>query len=515
MTVPGQLRRGFLAGMAPIAALALGLVLAIGLAATVVRITAPTAPVPATMTSVEASAPPRPSCAGTRVPAGDSVQAAIDRGPPRATLCLGRGVHRLHEALVPKAGQRLIGEPGAVLNGAVPVSSFRRAGTGWVADDVVPTTPAVIGVCMPGYHGCRYSEAVFLDGRPLWRVTALSELGAGEFYQDYPAEQLRIADDPTGHQVEVARAKAAIDGPAAGVTVRGLVVEKFANDAQRGAITGGSDWTIEGNEVRFNHGVGIQTPTARRVTVLGNHVHHNGQLGIAGWRTAEAIYAGNELAFNNTAGFYNADWEAGGGKWTESTRLTVRDNHVHDNRAVGLWFDLGNNDVTVEGNRIERNDSDGIRYEISYRAAIRDNTVTGNGFKEPTAGVNGAGIMVSSAREVEVSGNLVDTNFNGIILRQDDRGTGPLGAYVLQDTWVHDNRVVMRRGTTGLSSSEESSYSSRRNRFRDNRYTVVGSDATSFRWRGAELTWAQWRQQGHDLGGTYSREGVGRAIASR
>jgi hypothetical protein len=94
-------------------------------------------------------------------------------------------------------------------------------------------------------------------------------------------------------------------------------------------------------------------------------------------------------------------------------------------------------------------------------------------------------------------------------------GPGPLGPYVLQNTWMHDNRVVMRRGTTGLSSSDERSYSSRRNQFRDNRYTVIGFDATSFAWGGAELTWAQWRQQGQDLGGTYSREGAGRAIASR
>jgi parallel beta-helix repeat protein len=492
--------------MVPTTPLALALLLTIGLLGAVATLTAPTTKPPV---------PSSPSCAGERVPAGDSVQAAIARSPAGATICLGKGVHRLGRALVPRAGQRLIGEPGAVLNGAVPVSSFRRAGTSWVARGVVPTAPTTNGVCMPGYSGCRYSEAVFYDGRPLWRVTTLSALGPGEFYQDHLTGLLHLADDPTGHQVEVARAKGAIDGPAAGVTVRGLVVERFANDAQRGAVTGGSDWTIEGNEVRFNHGVGIQTPAAHRVRVLGNHVHHNGQLGIAGWRTADAVYAGNELAFNNTAGFYNADWEAGGGKWTESSRLTVRDNHVHDNRAVGLWFDLGNVDVTVEGNRIERNDSDGIRYEISYRAAIRGNTVSGNGFKEPTGGVNGAGIMVSSARDVEVSGNLVATNFNGITLRRDDRGAGPLGAYVLQNTWVHDNRVVMGRGTTGLSSSDASSYSARRNRFRDNRYTVVGSDATSFAWRGAELTWAQWRRQGHDLGGSYRRAGVGRAIASR
>jgi parallel beta-helix repeat protein len=455
--------------------------------------------------TTKASAPPAPSCTGVRVLAGNSVQAAIDSNPNGAMVCLGTGVHRLSKALVPKAGQRLVGEPGAVLSGAVLVGSFSRTGTSWVARGVVPTSPSTNGVCMPGYSGCKYSEAVFHDSRPLWRVTSLSELGPGRFYQDYQAGTLYIADDPTGHQVEVARAKAAVNSSAPAVTVRGLVVEKFANDAQRGAITGGSDWTIERNEVRFNHGVGIQTPAAQRAKVLDNRIHHNGQLGVAGWRTTDSVYEGNELAFNNTAGFYNADWEAGGGKWTESTGLSVRNNHVHDNKAIGLWFDIDNRDVTISGNRIEANDSDGIRYEISYGAVIRDNTITGNGFKDPTGWVNGAGIMVSSARDVEVAGNVVDSNFNGITLRQDMRGAGSLGAYVVENTRVHDNQVIMRRGTTGLSSSDGSAYTTHDNQFKNNHYTVVGADPTNFSWKGAELNWAQWRQHGHDIGGSYTR----------
>jgi parallel beta-helix repeat protein len=448
-----------------------------------------------------------PSCAGVRVPSGNSIQAAIDGNPNGATLCLGAGVHRLVRALAPKAGQRLIGEPGAVLNGAVPVTSFSRTGTTtWMARGVVPTAPSTNGMCLRGYSGCKYSEAVFYDSRPLWRVMSLAELGPGKFYQDYAAGNLYLSDDPTGHHVEVARTKAAINSFASAVTVRGLVVEKFANDAQRGAIIGGSDWVIERNEVRLNHGAGIQTSAAQQVRVLGNHVHHNGQLGIAGWRTTGALYQSNELAFNNLAGF-SSDWEAGGGKWTESQGLTMRDNHVHHNKAVGLWSDIDTKDVTIEGNRIEANESDGIRYEISYRAVIRGNTITENGFKDPHGWVNGAGIMVSSARDVEVAGNVVDSNFNGISLRQDDRGAGSLGPYIVENTWVHNNQVVMRRGTTGLSStvSDGSVFTTGNNQFEDNNYTVIGADLTSFSWREAELTWAEWRQHGHDIGGTLTR----------
>jgi hypothetical protein len=467
--------------------------------------TAPTTPkVMATTTTTTASAAAAPSCTGIRVPPGTSIQAAIDGNPSGTTFCLGAGVYRLSKALAPKAGQRLIGEPGAILNGAIPVTSFSQTGTAWMARRVVPTAPSTNGVCMPGYSGCKYSEAAFYDSRPLWRVMSLSELGPGKFYEDYQAGTLYLADDPAGHQVEVARAKAAINSWAAGVAVQGLVVEKFANDAQRGAIVGGSDWRIQDNEVRLNHGVGIQAVAAQRAKVLGNHVHHNGQLGVGGWRTVDAVYDGNEVAFNNTAGFYNVDWEAGGGKWTESAGLTVRNNHVHDNKAIGLWFDLDNQDVTVAGNRIEANDSDGIRYEISYQAVITDNTIIGNGFKDPTGWVCGAGIMVSSARDVEIAGNVVDSNFNGISLRQDNRGSGSLGPYVVENTRVHDNQVIMGRGTTGLSSSDTSAYTNN-NRFENNHYTVIGTDPTNFAWRGDERTWTQWQQYGNDLGGSFTR----------
>jgi parallel beta-helix repeat protein len=464
---------------------------------------APPTTAPTTTTAPAAAAP---SCTGLRVPAGSSVQAAIDNNPNGATLCLGTGVHRLARALAPKAGQRLIGEPGAVLNGAVRVTSFSQTGSAWMARGVVTTTPSTNGVCMPGYSGCKYSEAAFYDSRPLWRVMSLAELSPGEFYQDYATGTLYLADDPTGHEVEVARAKAAIINSASGVTVRGLSVEKFANDAQRGAIMSSSDWTIEHNEVRLNHGVGIQTPAAQRVKVLANHVHHNGQLGVSGWRATGSLYEGNELAFNNTAGFYNADWEAGGAKWCESQGLTVRNNYVHDNKAIGLWFDIDTKDVTIEGNRIEGNDSDGIRFEISYRTVIRGNTIRGNGFKEPTRWVNGAGIMVNSAKDVEIVGNLVDSNYNGIMLRQDNRGSGSLGPYVVENSLVHDNQVIMQRGTTGIASTDsiQSVYTAN-NRFEDNHYTVIGSDTTNFAWTGDELTWTAWQQYGNDLAGSFIR----------
>jgi hypothetical protein len=468
--------------------------------------TAPASTTAPATTTARPSTVPSSSCTGVRVMPGANLQQVIDASPSGATICLHTGAYRLAQPLRPKANQRLVGAHGAVLNGGLPITSFSRAGATWVADVKLPAPPTAVGVCMPGYTACRYSEAVFYDDRPLWRVTKLSELGSGKFCEDYAKGKVYLADDPNGHRIEVARAKAAIESSATGVVVKGLTVEKFANDAQRGAIVGASGWTIEGNEIRLNHGVGIETPGARNVKVLDNKVHHNGQLGISGWRNTDALYQGNTLTFNNTAGFYNADWEVGGGKWTESSSVTVRNNTVHDNKGVGLWFDINDSDMTIVGNHIRGNDSDGIRYEISYHAVIRDNQIANNGFKDPTRWVNGAGIMVNSARDVEITGNIVADNFNGIMLRQDDRGIGPLGRYVVTRVSVHGNQVTMRRGTNGLSSTTgDSGITSRDNTFERNHYTIIGTDLTNFSWVRSEVAWARWQRYGQDAGGTFTR----------
>jgi hypothetical protein len=85
--------------------------------------------------------------------------------------------------------------------------------------------------------------------------------------------------------------------------------------------------------------------------------------------------AGNEIHHNNTAGF-SALWEAGGAKWGEAVRLTVRDNSVHHNRGPGLWTHINSIHVLYERNSVHANAGHGIYHEISYDATIRDNRVT-------------------------------------------------------------------------------------------------------------------------------------------
>jgi len=445
------------------------------------------------------------ACTGTRMLPGSDLQATLDLRPEGASFCFASGVYRLTAPLRPKARQRLVAQPGAVLSGARVVIGWRRSGLAWHATDQLPANPIVHGECAGDYRGCRYAEAVFYDDRQLWRVERQHDVAPGRFYEDYEANAIWIGDDPGGHLVEVARAEAAIAGPAAGVLVEGFTIEKFANPAQQGAVQAiGRDWQVRRNDVRLNHGHGV-TLHSPRGKVLGNHLHHNGQLGLAGDGEGQLV-AGNEIDHNNTAGF-SALWEAGGAKWGEAVRLTVRDNIVHHNRGPGLWTDINSIYVVYERNNVHANASHGIFHEIGYDALIRDNRVTDNGRSDPAPGWGGAGIRLAGSSNVEVSGNVLTGNANGVILVQQARPEWPSshGPHELHDVDVHDNDIGMVRNVTGMvDDTGDASHYDRNNRFRHNTYRLASLDGRFFAWRDDRWDRSAWtRHFGQDTTGSF------------
>ena len=76
---------------------------------------------------------------------------------------------------------------------------------------------------------------------------------------------------------------------------------------------------------------------------------------------------GNEIAYNNTAGF-TTGWEAGGLKFVLTNGLIVRGNFSHHNDGTGIHCDIDCINTLIENNRVEDNNWRGIFYEISYKA---------------------------------------------------------------------------------------------------------------------------------------------------
>ena len=435
---------------------------------------------------------------------GQSIQAAVDAAPPGAWLVLKAGVHRFQK-VTPKDGQVFLGESGAILSGARLLTYFVQQGNMWVAGGQTQEGQ-VHGECLAAYPRCSSPEELFVDDIRLRHVGTVSEVGPETWFFDYAADRIYLGTDPSGRRVETSVTDAAFTGNASGVTIKGLTIEKYASVAQSGAIYGalGRAWTVEENLIRLNHGLGISLGPSMQVR--NNRILANGHLGVGGGDySADIVVEGNEIAYNNDAGF-DPGWEGGGTKFWATTNLVVRGNFVHHNRGLGLVADNDNYGMLYENNVVEDNQWAGIFHEISYAAVIRNNTVRRNGFLDPRGWYWGAGIVIAASPDVEVYGNIVEDNANGIVGIQQNRGAGALGPWLISNLWVHDNRVQMHVGQTGLvtDTGDMAIFRSRNNHFDRNTY-VLGPQARYFAWMDDNRSEAEWRGYGQDTTGTFVR----------
>lgn len=466
-------------------------------------VTVPTGPPAAAAAALGPTGPgTAKACKGVAIPVGTDPQSVIDAAPKGSTFCFAKGVHRIKRAIQPRAGDTLSG-PGAVLTGSVRLTGWKRAGDGWVVRGVLPPTYPLKGQCEDNKaKPCQLGEQVFVDSKHLTRVMSLNQLTPGTFFEDFKTNAVYVGDDPDGHDLELSRTQTAIEKSADDVTVTGLTIEHFASLPQGGALQVGRGWKVTANEVRWNHAVGIMVIEGDGAQVSRNTVADNGQLGIGQYKSAGVRITANLVTRNNTDGFWIADWESGGIKSTRSSG-EVSGNDIVANLGIGMWSDIAEYDRRITGNRIRDNAADGIRYEISYQAVIDQNVVENNGFGtgRGSGGTlwDGGGINVNTSSDVQVRGNLVEANRNGISLQSRTRGSGPRGTYVLKNVVIEGNSVVMDdSASTGVVENKGSPTQSGAVTFRRNSYEIAGESANRFAYHGRTLTWSQWQQEGFD-----------------
>jgi parallel beta-helix repeat protein len=444
---------------------------------------------------------------GTTIYPGQDIQAKVSSYPGGTSFLLKAGIHR-NQRITPKAGDTFVGEAGTILSGARRLTTFVHQGGYWVVSGQTQQGQRLGRNCLPSHPRCTYPEQLFINDVLLLHVGSLAAVSPGRWYFDYGADKIYFADDPTGKKVETSVTDRAFDGIASNVTIRALTIEKYANPAGRGVIgyvSAGPGWSVENNTIRWNFGAGIKTGPGMHA--VGNNIHHQGQMGISG-SGDNVLVQDNEIAYNNTAGF-TMGWEAGATKFTRTDGLIVRGNYSHDNHGPGLWTDIDNINTLYENNRVENNDWRGIFHEISYKATIRNNICRGNGFGLPTdrpiSPVDGAGILVSNSPNVEVYGNTVSGNKNGIAALETNRGSGKYGVYDVVNLNVHDNSVTQATGRAAgavQNVGNNAIYTSRNNRFVHNTYDI-GSASRQFRWMNGDRTPAEWRSYGLDVTGLF------------
>ncbi len=451
-------------------------------------------------------------CTGVKLTPSDDAVAAVSSHPARTTFCFAPGTYRIAKPIVARDGDVLNGAAGAIIDGSRTISGWSKSGSVWVAHDSALKPTAQMGgwggVPMSHPQG-KYADDLFLDDAGLWKAgvkvngnvlgSGASTVGAGEYFIDYDAKTITLGSSPVGHRVDLAKALDGIIGNAKGVTVTGLTIRKTTGT---GVVTGNSGWTISNVTSYSNHLAGITGNDGAKV--LNNMVRDNGQFGITG-HGAGILVQGNTVQHNNVAEFGSPGGQcsaAGGAKWVKATNLAVRNNHFVNNLCNGIWIDLLDNGVILDGNTSEGNTADGIRVEVSYKLTITNNTVRNN---------KRGGITVLNTPDATIAGNNVSGNAGGAITLGNTGRKDPasaLGAHQIRNAYVHDNTMSLTpNGLAGLREAEKplnlAVFTSWNNRFLNNHYTIPGSSATrAFLWKGTRVTWAQWTAAGNDRSGS-------------
>jgi parallel beta-helix repeat protein len=449
---------------------------------------------------------------------GTNIQAAVNSYPAGTTFTLKSGVYRM-QSIVPRGGDKFIGEAGADLNGSQVVTNWVKSGRFWVSSgNTALTTPyGPASTYCQASNGCAYPQDLYLNNRPLVHQLALP-VTTGHWYFDYGNGLLYMADNPSGQTVELSVKKYAFGGSANNVTVQNLIVEKYAVLLQSGAIEPyGSGWTIKSNEVRLNHGEGIKTK-GNNETILSNNVHNNGEAGIASGGGSNILYQYNTVSSNNYAKVTYVT-EAGGSKFAGSSNLHILNNAFSGNDGVGLWVDADCNGATISGNTVTNNTLDGIRYEYSHHGTISGNVLRNNGQSASggcTMTRNAREIVLSDSDYTTVTGNTLTSNCGGITLTH---GTHRLPLVVPVDDIVTDNTITYSGSTTitnrigGLDGQTPPlMFNGANNNYFDyNTYHFASNGLLNmdhWLWGGTYginqklRDWAQWRAAGQDIHGT-------------
>ncbi len=453
---------------------------------------------------------------------GTTIQTAVNANAAGTTYCLRPGVHRL-QSIVPKNGDTFIGEYGAILSGARALTQWIQDGSRWYVTGQTQSGALHGGAeVLATFPMAGYPEDLFFDNVVKTRVSSLAAVSAGRWFLDHAADRIYVGDNPAGHIVETSVTPSGFSGAASSVTIRNIYLEKYACAAQAGALDGasGSGWDVLDCAVRYNHGIGLRIGTG--MEVLRCDIHNNQQMGIGGIGT-NVLVENNRIHHNNVQ--FNYGWEGGGSKFVRTEGLILRNNYAHDNQGPGLWLDIDNLDYLIENNRCEDNNgtvgaASGIFVEISWGGIIRNNICRRNSRSYASYGW-GAGILVaaSGGQGLEIYGNTVEDNGDGIVLIQQDRNNGGAslasfwpgpnnGFYLVQNVNVHDNTVrqgIVATDIVAAGALQDGAVDgdggvgifSRGNVFEANTYQTQGS-TTYFAWQHAIRTFAAWQGYGHD-----------------
>jgi hypothetical protein len=287
-------------------------------------------------------------------------------------------------------------------------------------------------------------ELILVNGFPLRAVYQRESLRPGSFWVDGEPESPRriVARFPGDVPPDSVRIEggmrpllfAGADSTISHVRVVGMVFIGAPNSGKGGCVSSaGSEWSVEENLVAWCNGLGIMV-AGRAQTFRGNWSMYHGQMGWSS-RTSHSLLEDNQSVGNNWKG-YDARWEAGGGKFVETSYTTIRRHYAAYNQGPGIWLDIDNTHNLVEASLAVANAKAGIMLEFrSTDNIVRNNVVFGTRLHDGT----GSGLQIQAARNNRIEHNTVFSNEGDGIRYKHGDGRAPSGGTLFYRNLVLNN----------------------------------------------------------------------------
>jgi hypothetical protein len=275
-----------------------------------------------------------------------------------------------------------------------------------------------------GLWGLR--DMVIQNGHILKQLAGAGELYPGSFTVDEKTNTLYVwpldGADPRVSPLEITARELGLDlsEKSAWVRLRNLTVTHVANMAQTAAfVIQGNNNLVEDCQAVWCNATGMAIE-GNANTVRRCNASNNGQTGMIG-HGVDTLVEDCTTNHNNWRNI-NPWWEAGAMKFANTKRLTLRRHTAAHNYGIGIWFDINNEDATIEQCRSFNNHGHGIYYEISHRARIINNLSYGNFGVGYPYNEHANGILVGVSDGVVVANNICVGNTHGIRLWEANRG---------------------------------------------------------------------------------------------
>ena len=371
-----------------------------------------------------------------------TISGAVAKAEPGDTIVIHSGIYR-EQVVIPesKSGTqerplRLIAAPTAevILTGSDLLTDWKAepelgeyiASTDWPHQFAGPHPND------PEHLWIGRAEQVFVDRYPMRQVFEARQLSQGTFFADLKQKRLYLWDmkntvpaQVAQLHVEAATRSKVLQVDAAHVCIKGLRFRHCANIAQNGmAEFRGTGVLIEDCVFEYANSLGAsfigKNIIARRCQFL-----HNGQMGF-GAGNAHGLHLEKCLVAENNTKNFSRGWEAGGNKIALSRDVVVDRCVFRDNRGIGMWFDIGNENCEIKNCLFLRNEDHGLFYEIGYTMHAHDNVFVGNGAgPADRSWGHGSGIMISDSMGCVVERNLIISSGGAGLAYRDQRRTTP------------------------------------------------------------------------------------------